>query len=219
MNRFTLGERVFPSVRRFLPTVLCRLSEDRCATKVHPSEKGFTLVTFGQDMSVRRNKGFTLLESMVVLAILGIVAAFAYPAMQTMQAGSRVRAAATDIAGVIADARAQAVGRQRSLTLTANGGEWKQGWTLAFTTPIAGVGDLASHRGLADSVAITLNPDLDALVFLPNGMVQRDDGNPIASVLFRVCDADSISETGHDVTLSRLGRTLTRKHADAGVCN
>ena len=171
-------------------------------------------------MSVRRNKGFTLIESMVVVAILAIVVALAMPAMQTAQANARVRSAAADIMSVLVDARAQAIGRQRNLTLTAESGEWQKGWVLALTVPVNGVEDVAAHRGLPPSIQVTLVEDtgLAAVEFLTTGLVQKVDGSAINSLTFRVCDSAIATEVGRDITLSRLGRTQMRQHEDATVC-
>jgi type IV fimbrial biogenesis protein FimT len=219
MNRFTLGERVFPSVRRFVPTIFCRLSGDRRTTKVHPSEKGFTLVTFGQDMSVRRNKGFTLIEILMVILILAIIGGLAVPSVQEAQANARARGAAADLVTAMAEARNQAGAKQRNISLTRIGGDWANGWIMNLTIPIAGVPDLAAHRGLAAPLAIVAAPDVEGLVFLPNGLVETNLGAPINTIQFQVCDDSVRSERGLDVWVSRTGRTGMTRHADAAVCN
>lgn len=210
MNRFTLGEQAFPSVHCILPAIFWRLRVEGRVTKVHPSEKGFTLVTFGQDMSVHRNKGFTLIESLVVIAVMAILAAIAVPGMRMAQANARVKSAAGDISSVIADARSQAAGRQRSITVKAEAGGWNKGWVMKFTVAIAGVPDLAANRGLPASAEVTATPNIDELVFLPNGLVQKKDGTAIDTVVFKVCDSNVATETGKSVTLTRRGRATTQ---------
>lgn len=218
MNRFTLGERVFPSVRRFVPTIFCRLSGDKRATKVHPSEKGFTLVTFGQDMSVRRNKGFTLIEILMVILLLAILAGLAIPSVQEAQANARVRSTAADLMTAMAEARNQASGRQRNISLTRIGGDWSSGWIMNLTLPIAGVPDLAAHRGIADPVTVVPAPDVEGLVFQPNGLVQTNLGAPINTIQFVVCDSSVRTERGWNVWVTRTGRTGWARHATTADC-
>lgn len=171
-------------------------------------------------MSVNKNKGFTLLEAMIAITVMAILAAIAIPAMQSAQAGSRIRSATNDLSSALADARAKAIGLQRSLVLSAIGDDWSNGWTLARETKIdADEPDLAAHRGVPASVVLTTDPDLDALVFLPNGMVTQEDGTAVVTLRFQVCDSNVDTETGRDVWLTRLGRTGARAHADASVCN
>lgn len=219
MNRLTLGERVFPSVRRLLPTVFCRLRVEGRTTKVHPSEKGFTLVTFGQDMSVRRNKGFTLIEILMVILILAIIGGLAVPSVQEAQANARTRSTAADLVTAMAEARNQAGAKQRNISLTRIGGDWANGWIMNLTTPIAGVPDLAAHRGVADPIVVTAAPDVDGLVFQPNGLVQTNLGVAINTVQFQVCDSSVRSERGVDVWVSRTGRTGMTRHATNAECN
>lgn len=166
-------------------------------------------------MSVNGYKGFTLIESLIVIAIMAILAAIAVPSMRMAQANSRVKSAAGDISAVIADARSQAGGRQRSISLKAEPDGWHKGWVMTFTVAIAGVPDLAAHRGMPESIQLTLNPDIDELVFLPGGMVQKSDATAIDTVTFTVCDSSIAGESGKMVTLTRLGRT-TMKAAACG---
>jgi len=192
------------------------------APKVHTSEKGFDLVTFGQDMSVRSQQGFTLVEALIVVSILGILAAVALPAFRDAQAAARANAAAADVASALSEARALAVGRQRPVTITAIGAapnRWSGGWTTAFTVALPGVGNLAEHRGMPETSEVTVNPDMQALVFQPNGLVQTTMGVPIGTLTFRVCDSSTKTEIGRDVVLTRFGRVSTSRHADSTICN
>jgi MSHA pilin protein MshC len=57
---------------------------------------------------MKQERGFTAIELILVIVILGILAAIAYPRFQGLQ-GIRVSAAAQEIAGVIRYAQSQAI--------------------------------------------------------------------------------------------------------------
>jgi prepilin-type N-terminal cleavage/methylation domain-containing protein len=59
--------------------------------------------------TARGRAGFTLLEVMVVAAVLGAIAAMAVPSWRAVQANNRLRDAAGDVADALALARARAV--------------------------------------------------------------------------------------------------------------
>ncbi|HEX4870842.1 MAG TPA: GspH/FimT family pseudopilin [Nevskiaceae bacterium] len=65
----------------------------------------------------RRPRGFTLVELMVALAVLGIVAALATPSFLTLIANNRLKSAAEQIRSDIALARSEAVKRNQVITL------------------------------------------------------------------------------------------------------
>ena len=164
-------------------------------------------------MSAHTNKGFTLIESLMVIAIMAILAANAVPSMRMAQANARVKSAAGDIANVMAAARSQAAGRQRSVSLKAETGGWNKGWVMKFQVAITGVPDIAAHRGLPSSSVVTATPNITELIFLPSGLVQKADGTAITNVVFAVCDSSVAGESGRSVTLTRLGRTTTKANA------
>ena len=75
---------------------------------------------------MRRPPGFTLVELIVVLAILGALAALAVPSFSRTIASARLRAGATEVRATLARARALAVygGQARSVVFDLDRGEY-----------------------------------------------------------------------------------------------
>lgn len=65
----------------------------------------------------RAPKGFTLLELMVVLAIAGVLAAVAIPAMGDFMRNSRITAAANDVMAALHFTRSESIKRRQPVTL------------------------------------------------------------------------------------------------------
>ena len=153
----------------------------------------------------------------MVIAILAILAAVALPSMREAQANARIKSVAGDIAAAMAEARAQAAGRQRSVSLKAHADGWNKGWEMEFAVLSASDAiALAGHHGLPESAEVTADPALKELVFQSNGMVQDKDGALVNAITFLVCDSNVTGERGLEVTLSALGRTATKKSAKCG---
>lgn len=64
--------------------------------------------------------GFTLVELLVVLAIMAVAYALAAPAVSTGMAGAEMKAAARQLAAGLRKARGEAVARQREITVTVD---------------------------------------------------------------------------------------------------
>ena len=109
-----------------------------------------------------REKGFNIVELMVVLLIVGIVGVFAFPAMTSMLATQAVRSAAYDLLADLTYARSEAIGRGTDVIVSGNSGtDWKLGWTIRET---AG-GTVLRVQEARTSGAITLTGGLQAITF------------------------------------------------------
>lgn len=91
----------------------------------------------------RRARGFTLLELIVAIAVMGILATLAVPAFQYVAATSKIKSAASNLHMSLLKARSEAVKRDADVTLTATGGAWQNGWTMT-----AGGNTLQSQEAL-----------------------------------------------------------------------
>ena len=66
-------------------------------------------------MKIFNKKGFTLLEMLTVLAIMGILSAIAYPNLKTYMAGRRLNGAVRQVFGDLMAARQRAITENRSI--------------------------------------------------------------------------------------------------------
>lgn len=85
-------------------------------------------------VSVRTNRGFTLIELMVTLAVAVILLALAVPSFNDFFDKARVRGAADQVASMLATARGEAVKLDRNVSVSASGttAEWCLGANQAL---------------------------------------------------------------------------------------
>jgi type IV fimbrial biogenesis protein FimT len=93
-----------------------------------------------------RSAGFNILELMVVVFIIGALAAIAGPDMARMVRTQRIKTSAFDVIASLTLARSEAIKRNVTVTITPTGGDWARGWRVsdANNNVVKEQGDLGS---------------------------------------------------------------------------
>jgi type IV fimbrial biogenesis protein FimT len=85
-------------------------------------------------MKLKTERGFTIIEIMVTIAIFAIALAFAVPSFKGALEQSRFTAAGNELISAFNYARNEAVRRARPVSVQAAVGGWQNGWT-AYIDP------------------------------------------------------------------------------------
>lgn len=119
-------------------------------------------------LAARGLGGFTLVEMMVVLAIVAVSATLAAPAFSQMIANYRVRGAADGILGALSFARTEALRRNTPVAFAlAPGGS---GWAVSQLS----TGTTLQSRSPNDvpGLSVTSSTAATSVTFLANGLIQ-----------------------------------------------
>ncbi|GAA5525064.1 hypothetical protein Maes01_01624 [Microbulbifer aestuariivivens] len=168
----------------------------------------------------KRSMGFTLIELMIVVAILAIVTTIGVPSFNTLIKDNRLTAAANDLVGALQFARAEAVRRGRTIQVgsldggVANGlrvwfdengnGELNEGEELRIVRLATASGLKVSGEVDGSSVAV-LN-----IGYSPRGAVKG------GSMRITLCDDRS---GNHGKQLSLLASGLLRSSSGIACSN
>lgn len=182
----------------------------------------------------KNSKGFTLIETLVVVAMIGILSAIAAPSFLAFLERAKLNQAVDQVRGALQEAQRHAIRQSVSCTVTLNIVDRK------VTSPCLYLGD----RTLPDKVAMATNISENALI--PGNLIQITFGvlgnpeftvvssltppdtptDPSGKIVFYLPD-NSISEKKCLAISNTLGLTRSGKYSgslanhnitDTGIC-
>jgi prepilin-type N-terminal cleavage/methylation domain-containing protein len=115
-------------------------------------------------------KGFTLIETLLVVVVLGIVVSIGFPRMSAGMTSANVRGARTTLINLLAKARTAATQGNRIALVKIQG---DNAFILMRPRLLPGAGDadtLGPVVSLWDSYGVTITATIDSVRFDPRGM-------------------------------------------------
>lgn len=157
-----------------------------------------------------RNSGFTLIELMIVVALMVIIATFAVPSFQRLIESNRLKSTTNDVLGTLNYARSEAVRRGEPVAVRAAAGGFENGLEVIYTDAGGNIEVLRESGPVPGSVAVSLQSG-DMPEFRGNGKKNRDDHDQ--SVL-RICPGNG--DLGYDIVVNAGGQT--NRASTAAAC-
>lgn len=77
-----------------------------------------------------RNRGFTLMELMITIAIAGILASLALPSFREYILTQKVKSASFDLVAALTLTRSEAIKRNTDVVMAKAAGGWQDGWSV-----------------------------------------------------------------------------------------
>jgi prepilin-type N-terminal cleavage/methylation domain-containing protein len=125
----------------------------------------------------KSNSGFTLVELLMTLIIVGVISALTVPNFLGLMSRNRVNDAALQIEGALKEAQRQAMRRGRQCTINIDT------TTKILSNPPAPTnGCLLNARNLNSSVQLNFNPNSGTLTFSGKGNIAGNVANPVIVV-------------------------------------
>lgn len=150
-------------------------------------------------------RGFTLLELMVVLAIMGVLAMWGIPSFEQMIANNRLVTNANNLVYSFQLARSEAITRARPVEVVADAAGWSAGWVVRVVDdPLTA--DDESDPAIKVWAVMVGHPD-SSTPGLGGAMQYQFDaqGRLNANGALSLCDSRT-GEVGRQVNLNKIGR-------------
>lgn len=108
----------------------------------------------------RAMAGFTLIEALIVVAVLGVLMSLAAPNFRDLVRSEAIKTASFDVFSSLVLTRSEAITRNATVTVTPNGGNWAQGWEIRDTvsgTVIRKQNAFSNNVGITGPASVSYN--------------------------------------------------------------
>ena len=170
----------------------------------------------------RAMRGFTIIEMMIVAAIVGVLAMLALPAMDDLVIGNRMKTLSLDLYASLALARSESIKRNaNNVAMVAKTGGWQNGWQVCI--------DSNSDNSCSGETVLIDGEAVNAKLALsgpsPTYVRYNRDGRVTTAANFKITAVAYPNSTKlpmRCVDVNASGRPNTRvdtNHTDSDGCN
>ena len=165
------------------------------------------------------NRGFTIIELMIVMVVIGVMAAIAAPSMRDMIVRIRVKAAASDLHSSLITARSEAIKRNAGMQVVpVDATNWSLGWVVRVQTSgvVLNRQDPYAQIVFTSTNAAYAATAVAAVTFSGTG---RETGSAGAGVAFVITSTAVASLPARCVVLDPSGRPSVKQDRDTNSAN
>ena len=171
-------------------------------------------------MKATRIAGFTIIELMIVMVIVGVMVSLAGPSMRDLIIRTRLKSAASDLHQSLMYARSEAIMRNAAVQVVPNNtSDWALGWSVKVQAggTVLSVQDAYPNVNFrtANSAYTTVSP-LAAITFSGTG---RESGSAGAGVAVVVSSTAYPQIHARCVVIDPSGRAAVRQDRDFDSTN
>lgn len=138
---------------------------------------------------MQRNRGFTLIELIVTIAVLGVITAMAVPAMGNILAKQQLNSTTREFIKTLTTAKTQAVLLRKEITVQLNS-------TVTDTQYIYNWQPSTGNT-------LTAPASIPTIIFTADGTLKSSNSGGFSSTSFTICNASA--NKSKTITLTRMG--------------
>jgi type IV fimbrial biogenesis protein FimT len=180
------------------------------------------------NINMIKTRGFTLIELMITLAVVGIVLLTGLPSLNKMTDSNRLVSQINSLSGSLALARSEAIKSGKVVTICASSNTtscnvttWHSGWIVFTdldkdTVVDAGIDTRIQIQGALNggpTLKLTLSDNTGTYQFLPDGSSRDSNSSGSTIGTFILCPKDNDVDKAKALNVNFIGRSSPAQRA------